>query len=66
MQTTTNTAAQTISLDRTATSAAGRKFSAYGPVDGQFVTWDHHDAEYRGRFDQAEDAVDLMHELANS
>jgi hypothetical protein len=57
----------TITLNRQATTADGHRFSAYGPTeDGRFVTWDHEAGEYAGSFERAEDAVDLMHELAGS
>lgn len=67
MQTTTNQASTigTLHLDRTATDDQGHKFSAMGPdANGKYLVWNHHDAETEGKFDRADDATDLMLELA--
>lgn len=59
------TTTTTTTLNRTATSQAGHTFSAYGPTANDlFTVWNHEDAAHVGWFERAEDAVDMMFELA--
>lgn len=68
MTTSTTSPLPELDLYRTTTHNPNLKpYTAFGPLpDGTYITWDHEEGDYAGHFHRADDAVDLMMELAYS